>query len=47
MATSEKNVEPEKHKLLKTKATAVKINGVGVWLSQTYYPKLESQGKCS
>ena len=43
MATSEKSSEPEKHRLLKTKATAVKIHGVGVWLAQTY-PKLESQG---
>lgn len=43
MATAEKSSEPEKHKLLKTKATAVKIHGVGVWLAQTY-PKLEQQG---
>ena len=43
MAMSEKSSEPERHKLLKTKATAVKIHGIGVWLSQTY-PTLEAQG---
>ena len=42
-ASSEKSSEPAKHKLLKTKATAAKIHGVGTWLSQTF-PTLEMQG---
>jgi hypothetical protein len=43
-ASSEKSSEPAKHKLVKVKATAAKLHGVGTWLAQSY-PTLETQGE--
>jgi hypothetical protein len=44
VAVPEKSSEPARQFLFKTKATAVKIHGIGTWLAQTY-PTLETQGE--